>query len=70
MRLHNTSEGADMNIKINLLNEFMKELQLSGYTERDRYNILIGAINTYEALKIKEKLGVRPFYRNNSYKKT
>ena len=49
MRLHNTSENASEITKLTLLNEFMKDLWLSGYSELDRLNILKGATNTYRS---------------------
>ena len=68
-RLHNTSETVDDSEKVEVLNAFMCELQLSGYNESDRLNILKGGINTYKKLKKLESLGTRPFYRPNSFEK-
>ena len=42
-RLHNTSENVSTDIAIKLLDEFMIELKISGYSETDRKNILEGA---------------------------
>ena len=47
----------------------MYELQISGYSEKERLIILKGGINTYNNLKILELSGQRPFYRPNSYQK-
>ena len=63
-RLHNTSDFVENDIKLSILNDFMKDLKLSGYNERDRENILIGGIQTYSKLKQKEKMNIRPFYRS------
>ena len=51
------------------MNEFMKELKYSGYSEKDRETILIGGINTYTNLKTKERNGERPFYRPRNFKR-
>ena len=63
-RLHNTSDFVETEIKVKILNKFMEDLKLSGYTEKDRENILIGGINTYERLREKERNKIRPFYRS------
>ena len=68
-RLHNTIEDADVETKVEILNEFMKDLFISGYDEKDRKTILIGGINTYKNLKEKESQGIRPFYRPNTFDK-
>ena len=62
-RLHNTSEFVEPEIKEGILNEFMEDLKLSGYNEKDMEIILRGGINTYSKLKLKEVNEVRPFYR-------
>ena len=62
-RLHNTSESVNEDIKQNILNEYMIDLKISGYSEREREDILRGGINTYTKLKIKETQGIRSFYR-------
>ena len=69
MRLHNTSPDASENTKIRVLDDFMQDLHISGYTENDRKCILKGGINTYKRIKSLELSGTRPFYRPNSYKK-
>ena len=68
-RLHNTSESIDDKVKIDILNDFMYELHISGYSEKERLTILKGGINTYSNLKMQELSGNRPFYRPNSYQK-
>ena len=55
-RLHNTSVDVEEQVKVEILNDFMKELKASGYTEKDRENILMGAVNTFKNLKSKEIL--------------
>ena len=59
--LHNTSEDINDNVKVDLLNEFMYRLQISGYSESERENILRGSIKTYVNLKLKEYSNERPF---------
>ena len=68
-RLHNTSEKADDEVKISILNDFMYELKSSGYSETERLTILEGGINTYKNLKLKELQGLRPFYRPNEFQR-
>ena len=60
-RLHNTSESVGDKIKQDILNEYMIDLKLSGYNEKERENVLKGGINTYMKLKLKETQGVRSF---------
>ena len=70
MRLHNTSESIPEITRVAILNEFMQDLYISGYSERDRYNILTAAINTFKKIKQQEFSQIRPFYRPNSFKHT
>ena len=50
-RIHNTSDNVDEDVKFESLNEFMHDLQISGYSEKDRLTILRGAINTHKNIK-------------------
>ena len=68
-RLHNTSEFVEPEIKEGILNEFMEDLKLSGYNEKDRENILKVGINTFSKLKLKEVNKVKPFYRTREEQK-
>ena len=68
-RLYNTSEFVSETKKVTILNEFMRDLQQSGYNENDRKNILQGGVSTYSKLKEKETRGIRPFYRPPGYRK-
>ena len=68
-RLHNTSEFVSDEEKSDILNEFMKDLKLSGYSESERRNILEAGVKTYLKLKMKEKDGIRPFYRDKFFQK-
>ena len=68
-RFHNTCDNTSSQEKVKILNEFMYELYISGYNERDRFEILKGGYTTYEKLKEKESKGLRPFYRPRSFEK-
>ena len=48
----------------------MYELFISGYNERDRFQILMGGYNTFKKLKETESNGLRPFYRPSSFEKS
>ena len=69
-RLHNTSETANEEVKTEIMDSFMQQLQCSGYSESDRLNILKSGINTYRRLKMMEYSNKRPFYRPNKFQKT
>ena len=68
-RLHNTKENIPEETKKNMMNRFMENLRLSGYTERQRLEILKGGYKTYDRLKEKELKGERPFYRPSTFKR-
>ena len=68
-RIHNTSEFINSDIKIAILDDFMKELKISGYNEDDRLKVLQSAINTHNKLKQKEKTDQRPYFRDKNYEK-
>ena len=68
-RFHNTSESIPSELKVKILEEFMLEMYLSGYSENERYNILTAGWKTYQNLKEKEMKGIRPFCRKNSFRK-
>ena len=53
-RLHNTSNSIPEERKVDILNDFMKELKLSGYDEKDRYSILTGGIKLMKTSKRKK----------------
>ena len=50
-RFHNTSEGIPHGWKVEMLNEYMKEMQNSGYNQHERKNILIAGFKTFVNLK-------------------
>ena len=68
-RLHNTKHEISWEIKIEILEKFMKQLRASGYSEWDRYEILKSGVNRYEALRKKEMEGKRPFFRERNFQR-
>ena len=66
-RMHNTKHNISWNIKVDILEKFMSELKSSGYSERDRCEILKSGIRRYEVLKKKEEQGERPFFGNKNF---
>ena len=69
LRLHNTLEDVTTVEKVEILDKFAEDLKLSGYNEEKRKDILANGVKTFENLKLKEKEGLRPFYRNSSFNK-
>ena len=69
IRLHNTSNKICDDIKAQQLTDFMQEMQSSGYSENDRFEVLKSALKTYQNLKEKESSGKRPFYRDKHFRK-
>ena len=51
------------------LNNFMKKLQYSGYTQTFRYNVTQSAMKAYEVIKRKSELGIRPVHRLKSWRR-
>ena len=51
------------------INKFMKKLQYSGYTQPFRYNVAKSALNAYEIIKEKKRLGIRPVNRLKTWKR-
>ena len=68
-RLHNTKAEIDWEVKVRILEKFMAEVKASGYTEKDRYEILRSGIGSYRNLKKKEEEGLRPFFRNKFFER-
>ena len=68
-RIHNTSENISDEVKVNILNEFMEDMALSGYNESDRLKVLRGAFKTHINLKHEERIGLRPYFRSKSFQK-
>ena len=66
-RLHNIKREIDEKDKIDVLNDFMFKLRISGYNENDRLQILKSGMNAYEKLREKEEKGMRPFYRSHHF---
>merc|ERR1711954_524120 len=68
-RLHNTKLEIHNVEIIGIMNKFMTELKMSGYSHHDRYEILKSGYNHYNKLRLKEASGVRPFYRKSNFQK-
>ena len=51
------------------LNNFMKKLQYSGYTQPFRYNVMQSAMKAYELIKQKNELGIRPVNRPKTWRR-
>ena len=69
-RLHNTKQEIKWENKVSILNKFMSELKMSGYSEGDRFQILKSGIQRYNGLRKKETDGKRPFYRSRNFNTT
>ena len=68
-RMHNTKKELDWELKASILEKYMAEIKASGYSERDRHEILRSGMKRYENLREKGKKGERPFYRQRNFKK-
>ena len=66
-RIHNTCENTPFDTKIEVLNDFMYELWISGYNEKDRSAILQGGYRTHEKIVSSVKKGLRPYYRQSNH---
>ena len=51
------------------LNNFMKKLQFSGYSQPFRYNVAKSALHALETIKEKDRLGVRPVNRLKTWRR-
>ena len=47
----------------------MSDLKMSGYNEKERFNILSGGVKTLVNLQEKVDAGQRPFFRNHDFKR-
>ena len=61
-RLHNTSSEVPWDQIVVVLDKFMNELKASGYSKKDRAEILMSGVWRFDKLKNKEERGLRPFY--------
>ena len=68
-RLHNTKHELHEKFKNEILNEFMIDLKISGYNQKERLNILKSGFKTYDNLTEKVKKEERPFYRPKNFQK-
>ena len=69
-RIHNTCENTSFERKVEIMNEFMYELCISGYNEKERLVILKGALQTHNKIVTKVNKNVRPYFRPNSFRKS
>ena len=65
-RIHNTSEDIPNARKVEIMNDFMQELYISGYSEYERKNILNAAYRTHLKIVNDVKKGLRNYYRNTA----
>ena len=63
-RLKNTSESLGVEAQNAHLNSFMKKLQLSGYSEKFRGEIVKSAKTAYEKMLFNDQNGIKPLFRN------
>ena len=68
-RLHNTKHKIEWEKKATILEKFMTELKMSGYSEMDRYQVLQSGIRRYNSLRKQEEEGRRPFFRKRSFQR-
>ena len=68
-KLHNTKEDVDENIKVGMMNKFMKSLKASRNNHAERFKILQEGFKTFENLKEKEKKDKHLFYRPSNFEK-
>ena len=66
-RLHNTKSELHESEIVSILNKFMGQLKMSGYSEQDRYEILKSGFNHYNKLQSQQVEGIRPFYRSRNF---
>ena len=68
-RLHNTKKEMHDTEIPRIMNKFMLELKMSGYSNYDRFQILKSGFSNYQKLRDKENIGMRPFYRSKHFEK-
>ena len=66
-RLCNTSRELGDLVKADILSTFMRKLQLSGYGQSTRANILEGAVKTFRMKERAEALGVQPVHHLSTH---
>ena len=66
-RLCNCSRELDLGAKCEIMSKFMRKLQISGYGQATRANILEGAVSTFRKKERAETLGLRPIHRLSSH---
>ena len=68
-RIHNTKHEIEWERKIIILEKYMTELKASGYSDKDRFEILRSGINRYENLRREEDKGEIPVFRSKTNNK-
>ena len=68
-RLHNTKEELPVSVKNEILEDFMKTMKLSGFNEKERFDVLKSGKEAFEKLKQKAKAEGRSLFRPKGYKK-
>ena len=67
-RLCNTSREVKDETRCQILTEYMRKLQRSGYGTKMRADILQGAVKTYRKKEGAEALGIQPIHRLGSHR--
>ena len=68
-RIHNTCKDVPFAEKVLLMNDFIKEMFVSGYSENERLEVMKGALKTHANIMHKVEKGLRPYYRPNNFQK-
>ena len=67
--LRNCSPDVPWKRKAEFLTDFCLRMKLSGYPERYRASIIESALKAWDKILLDDLLGVRPLYRNNTWKR-
>ena len=62
-RMCNCSKELSNETKCAIISYFMRKLQISGYSQKVRANILEGAVTTYRRKERAEELKIQPIHR-------
>ena len=63
-RMPNTSVRLDWDSHVSpVLTEYMKRMELAGYNQQYRRNILVHALSIYDQMKENQELGILPLNR-------
>ena len=66
-RLCNTSRSLNNEHKCKILSRYLRKLQISGYSQKIRANVLESAVTTFRKKERSELLGVQPLHRLGSH---